>query len=740
MFFQRKYLSVCLTFLIFLFSGEIFSSPENEKIKIETIKSDSISSDGKGNLFLDGNVVITSDILSFSSSKAIFNESEGLLELIGEVEIISKTIKVNASDVKANLNIRTLLTKETLINHTNVNFGSTEKIVIKASGDVELINTLLTSCSIEDPYWSLTAKNISYMKDPSNVIIKGIKLRIRDIPIFYIPFVRSNVENERKTGFLTPKLTQAKNGLDVSFPYYFNLAKNYDLTIAPRHITSRGSGIASNFRYLNKQHRGEIIASGLSSDKIFKHETGDDISRWSVSWKNKSSFSKKLSSLIDLQSTSDEYFFRDIQDNQFGATRTSYLPKKFSLIWKNNFLRVGIDLKRYQLLNPYSFDEYKLKPSLSIQSYATKNDLTWSFFASKQRFELDQPNPLRPSYQKINRLLVSPSLSFKKDLPSSDLLLTAGNTYIKHELGSSESSINSPWLEIKYSLYLDKINTSSASSLIPIMKYVYVEKGYTDHSNLIDSRIISLDYSTIFEKGRFVGFDRITKNNKIILGLEQVTKNLDKDLYYSFSIGQAFYIQETKYYQDSNVLRNRSPLVAEFKTNLKGNIWSKAMVEWDSKTKNLNFASFGFSYLGSDYKKIEIRSVYREKNENMVYIPWSDRESKTNHTEIISQWPLNKSFSFFAKLAKNNVTYKSNEILYGFEYTNCCLKWGLMHRKWLEEDYYSWLNSDYSPIQALSFGVDPSIERSKTYFFFELKNVGRFGRELSKTLTSTRLE
>ena len=63
-----------------------------------------------------------------------------------------------------------------------------------------------------------------------------------------------------------------------------------------------------------------------------------------------------------------------------------------------------------------------------------------------------------------------------------------------------------------------------------------------------------------------------------------------------------------------------------------------------------------------------------------------------------------------------------------------------MHRKWLEEDYYSWLNSDYSPIQALSFGVDPSIERSKTYFFFELKNVGRFGRELSKTLTSTRLE
>lgn len=740
MFFQRKYLSICTIFLIFIFSQETFSNNENEKIKIETIESDSISSDGKGNLLLEGNVFITSNLLSFSSSTAIFNESEGLLELIGEVEIISETIKVNASEVKANLNVRTLLTKETLINHSNTNFGSTDEIVIKASGDVELINTLLTSCSIEDPYWSLTANNISYLKEPSDVIIKGIKLRIRNIPIFYFPFIRSNVENERKTGFLTPGLNQAKNGLDLTFPFYFNLAKNYDLTITPRLITSRGSGVASNFRYLNKQHEGVINVSGLSSDKRYKKETGDDISRWSVSWKNKSTFSQNLSSLIDLESTSDEYFFRDIKDSQFGGTRTSYLPKKFSLIWKNNFFNIGIDLKRYQLLNPFSFNEYKLKPSLTIQSYISKNNLTWSVFASKQRFELDQLNLLRPSYQKINRLFFSPSLSFKKDLPSSDLLLKAGSTYIKHELGSSQSSSSSPWLEIKYRMYLDKIDTSSISSLIPIIKYVYVQDSYTNQSHLIDSRIISLDYSTIFQRDRFVGFDRISENNKIIFGLEKVTNNLDKDHFYSFSIGQAFYLNEKKYDEYPDISRNRSPLVTEFKSNLNGSIWSKGLIEWDEKTKQLNFASLGLSYLGPDYKKVEIRSVYRKKIDNTVYIPWSDRDLETNHTEIISQWPLNKSISLFAKLAKNNVTHKSNEILFGFEYTNCCLKWGLMHRKWLEEDYYSWLNSDYSPIEALSFGIDPSVQRSKTYLFFELKNIGRFGKELSKTLSSTKLE
>ena len=293
---------------------------------------------------------------------------------------------------------------------------------------------------------------------------------------------------------------------------------------------------------------------------------------------------------------------------------------------------------------------------------------------------------------------------------------------------------------MKYSLFLDKISKSSVTSLIPVLKYVYVEEGSNNQNNLIDSRIISLDYSTIFQRGRFVGLDRFSENNKIILGLERVSNRSDNNSYNSLSIGQAFYLNEMFYDEDSTIRRDTSPLVAEFKTKLNGDFWSKSLIEWDSASKKVNLASVGLSYQQNDLKRIEIRSIYRRQDPNKTYIPWMDKDLKTNHTELVTQWPLSKSVNLFAKWQKDHERNKSNDILFGFEYSNCCLKWGLMHRKWIEEDYFSWKNYYTTSLQALSEGLDPSIDRSKTYFFFELKNIGRLGKEISRTLSSTKLE
>jgi len=740
MFFQRKFLSVSISLIILFISMEAFPSQNRKEIKIETIEAETISNDLNGNLVLEGNVIITTNLLSFSSAKALFNESEGLLELIGKVEVISDNLKINSSEIKANLNLQTFSVKTAEINHENSNFGSSEEFLIKTSGDVELINTSVTSCSKEDPVWTISTKTVTYLNEQKNAVIKGIKLKIRNTPIFYFPYVRTALGNERISGFLTPGLHQTNNGIDISLPYYFNLAPNYDLVLTPKHITSRGSGFASNFRYLNHKFKGEVNVSALSNDKKYKEETGHDDSRWSLSWQNKVVFTENWYSSFDFQSSSDEYFFRDIGNNQFGETRTSYLPKKFGLTWNTPFFKIDLGASRYQILNPFSFEEYRSRPSLTMQSYLSKKGLSFSLFASKSKFELDYINPHRQSYKKVDRLYLSPKLSFRKNLPSSLFLISTGTTYIKHTLDSLEDSTSSPWLEMKYSLFLDKINKSSVTSLIPVLKYVYVEEGSNNQNNLIDSRIISLDYSTIFQRGRFVGLDRFSENNKIILGLERVSNRSDNNSYNSLSIGQAFYLNEMFYDEDSTIRRDTSPLVAEFKTKLNGDFWSKSLIEWDSASKKVNLASVGLSYQRNDLKRIEIRSIYRRQDPNKTYIPWMDKDLKTNHTELVTQWPLSKSVNLFAKWQKDHERNKSNDILFGFEYSNCCLKWGLMHRKWIEEDYFSWKNYYTTSLQALSEGLDPSIDRSKTYFFFELKNIGRLGKEISRTLSSTKLE
>ena len=193
---------------------------------------------------------------------------------------------------------------------------------------------------------------------------------------------------------------------------------------------------------------------------------------------------------------------------------------------------------------------------------------------------------------------------------------------------------------MKYSVFLDKVNNIQVSSLIPVIKYVFVEDNYKNQTNLIDSRIISLDYSTIFQRDRFVGLDRFSENNKIIVGLERVSSSLAKDSFNSVSLGKAFYLKDRTYYEDSSIIRNSSPLVAEFKTKLRGNIWSKSLLEWDNESKKLNLASFGFSYQKNDLKRIEFRSIYRRQDPNKAYIPWVDKDMKTNHSELVTQLSL----------------------------------------------------------------------------------------------------
>ena len=65
---------------------------------------------------------------------------------------------------------------------------------------------------------------------------------------------------------------QALAGYDVALsavPYYFNLAPNYDATLTPRLLTTRGLQIATEFRYLTERNEGALQFEYLPNDDQF---------------------------------------------------------------------------------------------------------------------------------------------------------------------------------------------------------------------------------------------------------------------------------------------------------------------------------------------------------------------------------------------------------------------------------------------------------------------------------------
>ncbi len=53
-----------------------------------------------------------------------------------------------------------------------------------------------------------------------------------------------------------------------AFPYYFNLAPNYDLTLTPFLLSRRGFGLGAEYRYLTERSRGKLDTDYLPGDDL----------------------------------------------------------------------------------------------------------------------------------------------------------------------------------------------------------------------------------------------------------------------------------------------------------------------------------------------------------------------------------------------------------------------------------------------------------------------------------------
>ena len=418
-----KILIACSIYLVCV--GNI--SANQEPIKIESIDAKNVSTDELGNLKLSGNVYIKTNYLEFWSQQATYNTENQSFKLEGKVKALSKNLSIDANELVANLSNQTFFLSKTSYTLLDRTFGQADEFSVLATGNIELLNTSFNNCSKDDPFWEVSAKKITLLKDEQNIVIRDIKLKIGKVPVFYFPYLRSAIGKERLSGFLTPSVRQGKDGLDLTFPYYFNLAPNKDLTLAPRYIEERGSGLGLSYRYLSKVNRGEISLSALSKDRKFKQETGEESTRWKGSWSQTSNINNKIFSEVKYEDASDEFYFRDINDDLIGNSRKDYLQRDVNIWWNTPKVKLGLSLKESQSLNPFSVEGYKSIPVISLSTFKKRNDFLFIFSSDYGVFEQSGVNKLFQNPKRIKRSSFKPELRYKKNFNSSDFTLSLGS-------------------------------------------------------------------------------------------------------------------------------------------------------------------------------------------------------------------------------------------------------------------------------------------------------------------------
>ena len=99
---------------------------------------------------------------------------------------------------------------------------------------------------------------------------RGMKLKFKGVPILYAPYLSFPIGDARKSGVLTPEIgSSGRSGNEISVPWYWNIAPNYDATITPRLLTSRGMHDRHRISLPDRTKRGHRHAADyLPDDEI----------------------------------------------------------------------------------------------------------------------------------------------------------------------------------------------------------------------------------------------------------------------------------------------------------------------------------------------------------------------------------------------------------------------------------------------------------------------------------------
>jgi LPS-assembly protein len=107
----------------------------------------------------------------------------------------------------------------------------------------------VTACDEDVPKWSFHASR-ARIKTGDRVRVYSPKLRLKDIPVFYLPYASVSLKpRDRASGFLTPTFGgSGAKGVRLSTAYYQTLGRSADLTFRSDIYTQRGLGFGADLR------------------------------------------------------------------------------------------------------------------------------------------------------------------------------------------------------------------------------------------------------------------------------------------------------------------------------------------------------------------------------------------------------------------------------------------------------------------------------------------------------------
>ncbi|MEJ7688121.1 MAG: LPS-assembly protein LptD [Variovorax sp.] len=558
-----------------------------------------------------------------------------------------------------------------------------------------------TTCRREDypgwmPAWMLSAATLTTDTEENVGVATDARMSFMGITTPAFPSLSFPLNNDRKSGFLPPTVgMDSVNGVDITQPYYWNIAPNRDATVYPTFMSKRGVNLGTEFRYLEDRYSGEARVDYMPTDSLRNRE------RWGIWTQHAQTFDAKrygldsLGATLNINRVSDDDYWRDF-------TRTPSLTQRLltndaALNWTKGDWNGAVRAQSYQTL------QYDLSPILPPydrlpQITANYNKYDWHGFDFSlsndySRFQADpvqqrQPNGERVfSLASLSRPFLTPGTFV---IPKVQLHATSYQFEAPLANGTTSASRVVPTFSLDGGMIFERdasyFGRAFRQTLEPRAFYVYTP--YRDQNLLpnYDSASNDFNFATVYTENAFSGNDRISDSNLLTLGV--TTRLIDPDTGVEAA---RFGVAQRLRFDDQRVtLPGTLPVTDRLSDVLVGAQvnwtpqWSvDTTVQYNPDERRSERSAISARYNPGSYRNVSAAYRYQDNN-----TPFANGGNKS--IDVGWQWPLNDLWGDKGEdlgpgrgqgggrwYAVGRLNYslqdsKLTDAVLGFEYDGCC--------------------------------------------------------------------
>ena len=605
-----------------------------------------------------GNAILRKSGQSIRADRLLFFQDTQDVDAQGAVVLEQKGSTISGPHLKLNLdtNIGTM-EQPVFYLAENGGRGSADMLHIQDKQHYSLDKASYTTCPADNQDWLLKMSGLEIDRDLQVGTAYHSWIEFMGTPILYSPWMDFPLGKQRKSGFLSPVFGNTINsGREITLPYYWNIAPNRDATIAPRVMTKRGVLLNNEFRYLQPAYSGEMHLDFLPDDKLAKRN------RQHMALQHSQSLAGGLNAYVNLNSVSDDNYFRDLSGTT-ELTSQSSLLQEIVLNHNAGWWDASARVQRYQSLIPNN-TTYKRLPQLTLNARQKYADASLMFAGEYVDFA-------HPTALNAKRLALNASASYTLINDSAFYLtpkVALRSTYYTIGANNTGSLPNAsrtlPLYSVDSGVALERdwklFGGDFLHTLEPRAFYVYVPYKNQDTLPNFDSGQAGFDFSQIFSENRFVGNDRVGDANHLTLALtSRLLEQANGRELLKLMVGERFSFKTPQV-----------NLAAPATTTNKSDILLAASMQF---TDALIFDS-GLQYDPnlSHTQSYNATAHYRSEVGKTLNLGYRFNRNTLRQIDVSSQWPLSSHWHGVARWNYSIQDSKTLESIVGLEYNRSC--------------------------------------------------------------------